>query len=69
MNKQEKVAIQKRKLEYHNIVKREAESAIEELLQDRGVPIETTLESMEELYCLIDGHIEGLRDDIKAGRH
>lgn len=45
-----------------------AVEAMEECLQDRSVPIEKTLEFMEELEMLLQGHIEGLRDDIRAGR-
>ena len=64
-----KKRVTKAQQDYHEITKREAISAIEELYQDRSVPIETTLESLEELYCLLDSYIDGLRDDIKQGRH
>ena len=52
----------------HETLKDEAQEKMEELLQDRSVPIHTTLESMEELAVLIEGHIEGLKEDITAGR-
>ena len=53
--------------EHHDLLKLQAEHAIEELLQDKGVSIAETLESMEDLYSLIESNIEGLRDDIEKG--
>ena len=54
--------------EYHEMLKATAQDAMEDLLQDTGVPLRTTLKSLEELASLIQGHIEGLRDDVTAGR-
>lgn len=64
MKKQKKSAA----FDSHDDLKRQAQEAMEELLQDRSVSIQQTLESMEELETLIGGHIEGLREDIEAGR-
>lgn len=51
--------------ELHEKYQAEAIEGVEALLQDRSVPIETTLKSMEELRYIIACHIDGLKLDIK----
>lgn len=60
--------LEKKNANHQELLKDAVQNAAEELLQYKGVSIQKTLEAMEDLETLIQGHIEGLEDDIRAGR-
>ncbi len=43
-----------------------AKEAVEAFFGDTDVSPETTLEGLEELQSIIDGHVESIQSDIKS---
>jgi len=51
----------------HERLKQDVLKAIEKLFNDKSVPLETTLESLEEINEVVEGEIECCESDIEAG--